>query len=499
MPYELSPAAERVNDLVHSRRTSDERDHADLTDWLITLLADEDGKPFSLIPDAAQLHQQLLQLPRRSYPAPPNETLFRRAVEHARRLRGDVQITTDLMLIVVLQTSFTFAEEVEQLGVDVNAVVNAVLGSTPTDAEQEDPGPPLVLSVAPDRFQVARIVDANLNRSREALRVLDDYGRFIRNDRLLTETVKQLRHDLVAAAEFLPADELLSARDTLGDVGTIIAVAGEYERRSSHEVAVVNVKRLQESLRSLEEFGKTMSTQFAVSVEAIRYRAYTLEKMLHLSLRAADKLRDAKLYLLVGSGGCRHSMERVIREAAEGGVDIVQLREKNLTDSELLAKAKDVRRWTREAVVLFIVNDRPDLALAVEADGVHLGQDDLPVAVARRMLGTDAIIGVSTHDLSQVRRAVAEGADYLGVGPAFPSATKSFDGFPGLAFLQEAAAETTLPLFALGGINIGNLDDVLAYGIRRIAVAAAIGGSDEPRATSLQLHHRLQDAWNRGS
>jgi len=494
MAHELSPAVERARDAVRDRLHDRNERTADLTDWLLVLLADEDGKPFELVADAANLVPKLMQLPRRSYPAPADETLFRTAVEFARSLRGDVQITTDVLLVAVVQASFTFAEELSNLGVDLEGIETAVLGTPAAEADDDKPGPEFILMAAPDKFQVMRIVDANLNRSRESLRVLDDYCRFIRNDRLLTEIVKQLRHDLVAAADGLPSAGLLAARDTPNDVGTAIAVAGEYERTSPHAVALVNIKRLQESLRSLEEFGKTLNAGFAVAVEAIRYRSYTLEKQLHLSHRAADKLRDAKLYLLVGSGTCLHSLERVISEAAAGGVDIVQLREKNMSDAELLAKAKDVRRWTRQAGVLFIVNDRPDIALAAEADGVHLGQDDLPPAVARQMLGTDAIVGISTHSLSQLRIAAAGGADYLGVGPTFPSTTKSFDAFPGLAFLQEAAAETTLPLFALGGIHIGNLDEVLATGIRRIAVAGAIAGSDDPKAAALQLHAKLQAA-----
>ena len=124
------------------------------------------------------------------------------------------------------------------------------------------------------------------------------------------------------------------------------------------------------------------------------------------------------------------------------------------------------RRWTRAAGVLFVVNDRPDIARLADADGVHLGQDDLPVAAARRVVGPDALIGVSTHTADQVRRAVLDGADYLGVGPTFPSRTKSFEQFPGLAFVTEVAELTSLPAFALGGVQADNLPEVVAAGGR---------------------------------
>ena len=169
---------------------------------------------------------------------------------------------------------------------------------------------------------------------------------------------------------------------------------------------------------------------------------------------------------------------------------VFQLREKSLPDRELLERARNVRRWTRQAGALFIVNDRPDIARLAEADGVHLGQDDLPVEAARRILGPDALIGVSTHSLEQVRRAVLDGADYLGVGPTFPSRTKAFDHFPGLDFVRSAAAETSLPAFALGGINLANVGQAVAAGATRVAVGAAVAPADDPAAVAGRLRRR---------
>jgi thiamine-phosphate pyrophosphorylase len=124
-----------------------------------------------------------------------------------------------------------------------------------------------------------------------------------------------------------------------------------------------------------------------------------------------------------------------------------------------------------------------------EADGVHLGQEDLPLQEARRLLGPDALIGVSTHDIYQVRRAILEGASYIGVGPTFPSQTKTFEAFPGLDFIRAAVAETTLPAFALGGITLENVGDVVAAGCRRTAVGQALCAAEDPRAAAriLQL------------
>src|SRR6185436_664210 len=166
---------------------------------------------------------------------------------------------------------------------------------------------------------------------------------------------------------------------------------------------------------------------------------------------------DARLYVLVTSAACRLSLVGTIKEAALGGAQIIQLREKGIDDRTLLARARDVRKLTRSCGVLFIMNDRPDIARLAEADGVHLGQDDMPVREARRLLGPDAIIGVSTHNLEQVGQAIIDGANYIGVGPTFPSQTKAFDEFAGLEFVREAMAQTSLPAFAIGGIHLENL------------------------------------------
>jgi thiamine-phosphate pyrophosphorylase len=141
--------------------------------------------------------------------------------------------------------------------------------------------------------------------------------------------------------------------------------------------------------------------------------------------------------------------------------------------------------------VLFLMNDRPDLARLAEADGVHVGQDELPVKEVRRIVGPEALIGVSTHDLAQVRRAVLDGASYLGVGPTFPSGTKAFAEFPGLEFVRRAVAETTLPAFAIGGVTLANLPEVVAAGARRVAVSGAVCRAEDPCAAATAMRQIL--------
>jgi thiamine-phosphate pyrophosphorylase len=177
----------------------------------------------------------------------------------------------------------------------------------------------------------------------------------------------------------------------------------------------------------------------------------------------------------------------------QAGVDVVQLRDKRLSDRELLERARLLRRLTAKSRTLFIVNDRPDIAAISEADGVHVGQDELTVKDARRVLSPAQWVGVSTHDLQQAQAAVRDGADYLGCGPTFPSGTKSFDHFPGLEFLRQVATQIGLPAFAIGGIDAVNINDVLATGISRVAASGAIWRATDPAAAAADLASRLRE------
>jgi thiamine-phosphate pyrophosphorylase len=351
-----------------------------------------------------------------------------------------------------------------------------------------------VLDEPVEQIDAARILDASGNRAREALRVIEDYCRFTLDDHFLSGQLKQLRHDLAETLAVFPTCLLLEARETLRDVGTSLSTKGEQSRHSLQAVVQANLKRLQEALRSLEEYGKLCSPELGAALEKLRYRSYTLERALVLGATARQRLADARLYVLVTGSLCRAALEWTIQEAAAGGAQIIQLREKDLVDRELLELARRVRHWTRRVEVLFIMNDRPDLARLAEADGVHLGQEELSVKDARRIVGPDALIGVSTHNLEQVRQAVLDGANYIGVGPAFASETKQFGAIAGLEFVCLALAETSLPAFVIGGVNLGTLDAALNAGARRVAVSQAICQAEDPRSVAAEMRRILDQA-----
>ncbi len=483
---ELSPAVERLEETLSQMcfQSSSRR----LGHWLLALLDDEDGHPAALLERMQFSRVSVIDVANETLESSPlspsTSTLHGYARELAIQLRGETRLTTDVLFLAVLTIDNTYGQTWSDAGLDPQAVAEMIR----SPREQIAPSQPVkefTVTAAHEHRQAARVVDANLNRCREGLRVLDDYCRFVLDDRTLSEQVKRLRHRLADATKKLPTGLLIAARDTANDVGTDIVTESEYRRRSSAHVAEVNLKRVEESLRSLEEFGKVIDSAFAKDVEQIRYAVYTLEATL---VRTASPLRamlqTARLYMLLTGSQCVAAVDWTIREAAAGGVSVFQMREKDKTDRELFDRAKQIRRWTRETNTLFLVNDRPDIAVLVEADGVHLGQDDLSVSAARKIVGAEMLIGVSTHTVAQVQQAVLEGADYLGIGPVFPSSTKVFGEFPGLDFVRAASSLTQTPMFALGGITPENLHEVLAAGACRVAVSSALATVDDPKSVA---------------
>ena len=338
-----------------------------------------------------------------------------------------------------------------------------------------------------------RVLDAAGNRAREGLRVVEDFARFVLDDRHLTDCCKQLRHQLTAALARIPSADRLAARETRADVGTTLTAPAEQLRTTSKAVLEANFGRLQEALRSLEEFGKLRDPQLGIEMEQLRYRSYTLHRAMMIEQESLDRLAGARLYVLIDGRGTAAEFERLVRWLIEAGVDVLQLRDKHLDDRTLLERGRLLSRLTRGSNTLAIVNDRPDLAVLAQADGVHVGQEELTVKDARTIVGPQRLVGVSTHSVDQARQAVLDGANYIGVGPTFPSATKQFPHFPGLDLVAAVAGEIRLPAFAIGGIGPENLDAVLAAGLRRVAVGGAITAAADPAAVARAMKEKLRD------
>lgn len=337
-----------------------------------------------------------------------------------------------------------------------------------------------------------RIIDVNLNRATEALRILEEITRFLLDDEHLSEKLKNIRHKInIFQDENYNA--YLKARDTENDVGTDIK--NSTQRINIENIFKANIKRLQQSLRVLSEYSAGDEKQLTL-FEKLRYETYTLEKIMWEKLKNKYnqiKLSEKKLYLVTNSNNFKSEDDFLdaVASALEGGVDILQLREKEMPANKILDLGKKLKQLCLHYNTTFIVNDRVDIAALLDADGVHLGQDDLDVESARTILGPNAIIGISTHAPEQALKAVKDGADYIGVGPVFKTPTKQGRTPVGIEYVKWASENINIPAFAIGGIDLNNCEQVIAAGIHRIAVVRAIINSDSPKNTAKEFLNKL--------
>ena len=214
------------------------------------------------------------------------------------------------------------------------------------------------------------------------------------------------------------------------------------------------------------------------------------------------RLAAARLYLVCPQARARagdpqgaraeRDLPELVRAAVAGGVDIVQLREKHLPDEELAALARTIHAVCERAGALLIVNDRPLVARDGGADGVHVGQEDMPVGEVRELLGPQMLIGLSTHAPEEIDAQDATLADYIGVGPVHETPTKPGRAAVGLELVRYAAAHARRPFFAIGGLDAGNLPPVLGAGARRVVVLRAVADAEDPQSAALELRERLE-------
>jgi len=347
--------------------------------------------------------------------------------------------------------------------------------------------------------QPMRIIDANLNRASEGLRVLEDVARFLLNDAELSQRLRTLRHDLARETKSLSGG-LLSQRNSGHDVGAHIVASYEPETKQPLQdlsgLVTANAKRVEESLRVLEELAKLpeiSSMLNSARFEQMRFALYTLERDLISRISRRDKVEGMTgLYaildrqFLVG----RDEMD-IAGQIIKGGARIIQLRDKSRfyrdKEGELLLVARKLKELCSQADVLFIINDYLDLAIAVDADGLHVGQEDLPLPVIRRELPIDKIVGCSVTTLSQATKAQAEGADYIAVGSIFPTATKKGATVVGVDMLKELKRTVSTPLVAIGGINQNNIGEVVSAGADAVAVISAVLGEGDVRGAVQEL------------
>jgi thiamine-phosphate pyrophosphorylase len=342
--------------------------------------------------------------------------------------------------------------------------------------------------------QLLRIVDANLNRICEGLRVLEEAARFVLNDPALSENLKELRHQL-SVREMDAKMRYLSARDSQNDVGADITTSFQSGNQSLIETVIANARRVEEALRVMEEMSKVQGNGMdAQTYQDARFKLYTIEKELVGRLMRKDvSARVYGLYAVVDSDCLRgRNIIEITEQVLAGGVKLVQLRDKNSGKKELLELSLALKKLCSDNDALLIINDHLDIALASNADGLHVGQADLPVKEARSLMPIDKLIGCSVTSIEEARKARDDGADYLGCGAIYATSTKPDCLVVGLDALREIKKAVDLPLVAIGGINIDNLPDIFAAGADAAAVISAVALARSPEAAAREMLERIE-------
>jgi thiamine-phosphate pyrophosphorylase len=338
--------------------------------------------------------------------------------------------------------------------------------------------------------QTLRIIDASLNRAAEGLRFLEDTARFLLNDVTLTEQLKTIRH-VIVTGDWPFHKQLIQSRDSQGDIGVNLEVSGGKDKKNLSSAIVANSRRVQEALRTLEELAKIEGNVLPVSSEKLqqaRFDMYTIEKHLLSRLLRQDKAKLINgLYAVIDTQSLKERSHLDITEKViEGGAKIIQLRDKTTGKKDLLPIAREMQQLCTEKGALFIMNDNLDIALAVNADGLHIGQEDLPVSAARKLAPVDMLIGCSVFNAEQARQAVSDGADYVAVGAIYPTPSKDA-AVLGLEPLRQIKRAVTVPVVAIGGININNAVAVKKAGADAIAVIGALLGTGSPEQAAREL------------
>lgn len=338
-----------------------------------------------------------------------------------------------------------------------------------------------------------RIIDANFNRAREALRVMEEYCRFALNSGALSERAKALRHELCAAVGRLDAGRLIAGRDTLGDVGVGQKVENQLERGTLKDSFTAAARRATEALRALAETIRVENKAVAEAVERLRYAAYTLEKDIVLFGEPVEKFNHVRLYVIITSN-LPADVLSLASKCATGGADCIQLRAKDIPDDRHFALAVEFVEMCREMGALSVINDRADIAAAAGADGVHLGQNDLPVEQVRRLQLAPLIIGKSTHSLRELELACPARPSYVSLGPAFATPTKPGIERAGLEYIHqglERLAGTGISHVAIGGITLDNIEEVMRAGAERVAVCSAVTRAADPAEACRRFKEKI--------
>ncbi len=334
-------------------------------------------------------------------------------------------------------------------------------------------------------YELLAAIDANFNRSMEGLRVCEDVCRFGLHNEELSKRAKEYRHALVGLSSQWLKIDLLSARDVAADPIKFTETQEQNstiaENRSMEALFLRNIRRAIEAVRSLEECAKLDNKNFS-SFQSLRFNLYAFEKEVFCAIGRKTIMQNFHnaLYAILDPAFAGDDLPAAAHALIKGGVRIIQLRMKNAASKEIIDIAHTICPLCKEKGVIFIVNDRPDIARCVNADGVHVGQDDLSVADARRVMASGKIVGRSTHSYAEAQKAMMENPDYIAIGPVFATSSKYGSEMKGIGIdeVRRVHRAVSLPIVAIGGVSAENVEVLTKEGIKCVAVMSALFKGD---------------------
>jgi len=336
-------------------------------------------------------------------------------------------------------------------------------------------------------LRVYQIIDANLDRAREGLRVLEDWARFGIGGNDFVAKIKNYRQ--ILGSNHLEVYK--QSRNYIEDQFKGLTHQEQNNRKTPEQIICSNAGRVQEALRVIEEFSRLHNHKLSKIASQIRYEIYSLEiDLLSLSNSESSNkiLKENDLYVITDQ---KENLLDIIEDILISGVKIIQHRFKKGTDKDNLEEAIKIKNLCKKYNSLFIINDRIDIALASDADGIHLGQDDLDLKTARKLLGYSKIIGISANNKIDISTALKDGCNYIGIGPIFKTATKKEKQPLGIEKIKTLTKDLNIPWFAIGGVSKNNISYLKSNGIKKVALVSQLMNSEDPKEEAIMILKEL--------
>jgi len=347
-----------------------------------------------------------------------------------------------------------------------------MLNSNPTNSED---------------LRIYQIIDANLDRAREGLRVLEDWARFGLGKEKYVKRIKNFRQ--ILGKNHLEIYK--QSRNHTEDKCKGLTHQEQINRNTFEKIISSNSGRVQEALRVIEEFSRLHNHELSKIASEIRYEIYNIEiDLLNLSTckNSEEILKENDLYVITDQ---KDNLLEIIEKILIAGVKIIQHRFKTGTDKDNLEEAIKIKNLCKRYNSLFIINDRLDIALASNADGIHLGQDDLDLKSARKLLGYSKIIGISANNEIDISNALKDGCNYIGIGPVFETATKKNKKPIGIEKIKILTKDLNIPWFAIGGIKSNNISYLKKNGFKKVALVSQLMNSEDPKKDAIMILKKL--------